>query len=146
MTKVRTALPLASATNGGDPVAGAAGPGAPKKSPPHWDARGGASRKTAIGPFGAIREIEIVSGWPGVTNPSETTLAFRKTNFVCCLPFEARLTTGGPAAMAGTTSTHARAVTTTAAVRDPLPADTGVTIAGESRHGKRRAHPSPWAC
>src|SRR4051812_28748544 len=87
MTKVRTARPLASATNGGDPGAGAAGAGSQKYSSPHWIVVGGASRKTAIRAFGAIREIEIVSGWPGVTKPSEATLAFRKTNFVRCLPF-----------------------------------------------------------
>src|SRR3954454_10739348 len=124
MTKVRTARPLASATNGGDPGARAAGAGSQKESSPHWIVVGGASRKTAIRAFGAIREIEIASGWPGVTAPSETTFAFRKTNFVRCLPFEARLTTGDPAAMAGTTSTHARAAATRAAVRVPLPADT----------------------
>ena len=80
--------------------------------------------KTAIRAFGAIREIEMVSGWPGVTTPSEPTRAFRKTNFVF-LPFEARSTGALPATPdAGTSSAHARAASTATAVRVPLPSDT----------------------
>ena len=76
--------------------------------------------KTAIFAFGAIREIEMVSGWPGVTTPSEPTRAFRKTNFV----FFARGRPWAAPAVAGPSSAHASGGSTAAAVRVPLPSDT----------------------
>src|SRR3954470_19106204 len=125
MTKVRTARPFLSDTNGGLPGAGAAGAGSQKESSPHWILGGGASRTPAILAFGAIREIEIVSVWPGVTNPSEPTRAFRKTNFVLGLPCEEAPTKGDPASpVAGTISAQTSAATSAAAALVPLPADT----------------------
>ena len=65
--------------------------------------------KTAIFAFGAIREIEIVSGWPGVTKPSEPTRAFRKMNFVCLPPGEMLRAVVPPASpAAGADSAHTR--------------------------------------
>ena len=82
--------------------------------------------KTAMGAFGAIRAIEIVSGWPGVTKPSDPTLAFRKTNFVRGFDFfeESCAPPDLAGAIAGTSSAPTRAAMTAAVVRVPLPADT----------------------
>src|SRR5215213_2601184 len=86
---------------------------------------GGASRNRWILARGAIRETEIVSGWPGVTNPSEPTRAFRKTNFVFGFPFEARAVGVLPAAArAGIIRRPVMATRATAAARAALPADT----------------------
>src|SRR5262245_23729070 len=89
--------------------------------------------KTAIIPLGAIREIEMVSGLPGVTKPSEPTFAFRKMNLVRCLPLAEGWAGGAAAgAAAGRTSAPTRAAAMTAGMRVALPADTRVTIAGDS--------------
>src|SRR5215208_7135933 len=92
--------------------------------------------KTAIGPFGAIREIVIVSGSPGVTKPSETTFAFMKMNLVRCLPLEERSTAGLAVPVAGSIRTPPKAASAAATARVRLPADTRVTIAGRGRVGK----------
>ena len=85
---------------------------------------GGASTKTLIGAFGAIREIEIVSSCPGVTIPSETTRAFRKMNL--SFFFEEVWAAVGPAIPDVTgISAQARAAVATVSTRLPLPKNTG---------------------
>ena len=85
--------------------------------------------------FGASRETEIVSGWPGVTWPSETTRAFRKMNLIC--PFAERPFGVVPLARAAAgTSAHASAANNARAARLLLPSDTGglsQDVAGSAR-------------
>ena len=65
----------------------------------------------------------MVSGWPGVTKPSEPTRAFRKMNFVS---FLAERSTPVMVAtdVAGMTKPQATTASIAAAVWVPLPSDT----------------------
>lgn len=101
--------------------------------------------KTAIFAFGAIREIEMVSGWPGVTKPSEPTFAFRKMNLVFGLDLEETSARGLPAApVTGRIAAHASATNPVTNLWFPLPVGTAVTIAGHRRHGKRGSDSQFW--